>query len=725
MRRILNLNLRATKRNFITYNVVHNKWARPADLILPHEIENSNRKRNNRSNDRNNDRNNNVNNNFNDKNIQTNRNNKGPATTSAPTTIVDEIDESKINKKMNNKKSKKSNRSSLLNASDDNDEQYNKKSNKKDKQSQVINRNKKGKDNKKPSSNNNSQKLKRQVFIPSVISVANLSRIFNVKLDRLQRTMLSSGIDNVQFDRMLTSEDASLLAYEFNYEPVLNEEKAFDLYPSPPHPDLESLPLRPPIVTIMGHVDHGKTTLLDQLRSTSVAKSEAGGITQHIGAFSIPINGNNKDENSLKSITFLDTPGHAAFTNMRARGASVTDIVVLVVAADDGVMPQTKEVIDLVQKHNLDYIVAINKCDKPGVDATKIKYDLLANNVTLEEFGGDIPSIEISALNGQGLEQLLENLSVLSEVKDLKAESNGRAHGIVLESRVDKGKGNIATVLVTRGELKSSSCVVGGVTWGKVRQMEDDKSNSIKVAKPGQPVLVAGWKELPKAGDEVLEAENGEDEAKRAVNNRLENLERLKAMSELEIINEKRKHDREVRNNENVDDDSINKHNIDDDSEKFLNIIVKGDVSGTVEAFIGALEGIGNDKVKVKVVSSGVGDINESDLTRAIASEASVIGFNVKATKSIQNSASMSNIKLLTNSVIYKLLDDIRQMLSGLLPSIIEKKVLGEGSVLQIFDINIKGRQFKKIGGCRIVNGNVTKQANVRVLRNEEVIYEG
>lgn len=324
------------------------------------------------------------------------------------------------------------------------------------------------------------------------------------------------------------------------------------------------------------------------------------------------------DSTSLKSITFLDTPGHAAFTNMRARGASVTDIVVLVVAADDGVMPQTKEVIDLVSKSNLGLIIAISKCDKPGVDPSQIKYDLLANNVTLEEFGGEIPSVQVSGLTGKGLDELMDTIAVLSEIQDLRAENTGRAHGVVLESRVDKGKGNLATVLVTRGEIKSASCVMGGTTWCKVRQMEDDKKAAIKSAPAGQPVIVAGWKELPKAGDEVLEAK-GEDEAKRAIENRIEALNRLKAMSELEVINEKRLAHRELR--EAGQDDNAEEVPTQDDQIKHLNLVVKGDVSGTVEAFVAALESIGNKDARVKVIASGVGDISDSDVTRAVAGE--------------------------------------------------------------------------------------------------------
>lgn len=360
---------------------------------------------------------------------------------------------------------------------------------------------------------------------------------------------------------------------------------------------------------------------MDTLRSSSVAPSEAGGITQHIGAFSVPLSGISavsNDAGTLNSITFLDTPGHAAFTNMRARGASVTDIVVLVVAADDGVMPQTKEVIKLVERSGVGMIVAINKCDKPGVDPQQIKYDLLANNVTLEEFGGEIPSVMVSALTGKGLDDLMDTLAVLSEVKDLRAENTGKAHGVVLESRVDKGKGNLATVLVTRGELKAASSIVGGTTWAKVRQMENDKKQAIKNAPAGQPVIVAGWKDLPKAGDEVLEA-SGEEEAKRAINNRIEAFERLKTMSELEVINEKRLAHRELR--EASQDDNVEEIVNEEPSIKELNLVVKGDVSGTVEAFVAALEAVGNKEARVKVITSGVGDINDSDITRAVAGE--------------------------------------------------------------------------------------------------------
>ncbi|TIC34510.1 initiation factor 2 [Wallemia mellicola] len=659
-----------------------------------------------------------------------NRNNtrkfEGNVTRNAPlatpaTPATPPIDDVSVNKR--NKlpmKKKKSNRSSLLDSLDDDQPQNQRKEKKNVNQSQ---NNSKAKV--KPKQKQNNTPAKRQVFIPAFLSVANLSRLFNLRLDKLQRTMIHAGLDNVQFDRVLTAEDASLLAMECGLEPVVNEERAFDLYPSPPHPDPDSLPLRPPIVTIMGHVDHGKTTLLDTLRSSSVAPSEAGGITQHIGAFSVPLSGISavsNDASTLNSITFLDTPGHAAFTNMRARGASVTDIVVLVVAADDGVMPQTKEVIKLVERSGVGMIVAINKCDKPGVDPQQIKYDLLANNVTLEEFGGEIPSVMVSALTGKGLDDLMDTLAVLSEVKDLRAENTGKAHGVVLESRVDKGKGNLATVLVTRGELKASSSIVGGTTWAKVRQMENDKKQAIKNASAGQPVIVAGWKDLPKAGDEVLEA-SGEEEAKRAINNRIEALERLKTMSELEVINEKRLAHRELR--EASQDDNVEEIANEEPSIKELNLVVKGDVSGTVEAFVAALEAVGNKEARVKVITSGVGDINDSDITRAVAGEASIVGFNVKATRSIQNAASMSNVDLMVDGVIYKLLDNVKSRVAELLPPITEMKVLGEATILELFDINVKGRQFKRVAGVRVANGNITRQADVRVIRNGDVVYTG
>lgn len=592
-------------RNINTASILHNKWARPVDFKVPEVTSKANGK---------------------DTRKATSNPTSNPNTTS-PQTKTQPIPANK----------KKSGRSSLL--SGDVDPSAWKKT--KPKQAAHAPTKSKEKKNTSKPPTKAPAPAKRQVFIPAFISVANLSRLFNMRLDKLQRIMIHSGLDNMQYDRVLVSEDASLLAMECGLEPVQNEERAFDLYPSPPHSEPDSLPLRPPVVTIMGHVDHGKTTLLDRLRSAAVAPSEAGGITQHIGAFSVAVSSLSTNTNSSgssgstttpttdspNSITFLDTPGHAAFTNMRARGASVTDIAVVVVAADDGVMPQTKEVIELCTRSNLGVIVAITKCDKAGVDTTAIKYDLLANGVTLEEFGGETPAVLVSARSGRGMAELTDTIAALSEMQDLRSEMTGRAHGVVLESRVDKGRGNLATVLVTRGVLQAGACVVGGATWCKVRQMESDKRETVKSAQVGLPVVVAGWKDLPKAGDEVLEA-TGEDEAKRAVSNRVDAMHRLKTMAELEVINDKRLAHRELRENANEtthgishDDNAENAQDTTQTPTKYLNVVVKGDVSGTVEAFVAALEDIGNEHARVKVVASGVGDISDSDITRAVAGE--------------------------------------------------------------------------------------------------------
>ncbi|TIA92709.1 hypothetical protein E3P99_00501 [Wallemia hederae] len=726
-RRLELLATRTACRNISASAIAHNKWARPQDLKpLPDgkaEIRDGGRRRQQQQQQQPRDKRDTKRDHT--KATATATPNDATAKTPPPSSPTE--DSSISSGKARNKFKNKSGRKSLLNAAEDGDGEPASKT----KDRRMQNQSQPPKNTKKDKAKQATSKpkvAKRQVFIPAFISVANLSRLFNLRLDRLQRTMIHAGMDNVQYDRVLTSEDASLLAMECGLEAVVNEERAFDLYPSPPHPDPDSLPLRPPIVTIMGHVDHGKTTLLDTLRSSSVAPSEAGGITQHIGAFSVPlsnITAASKDStSSLNSITFLDTPGHAAFTNMRARGVSVTDMVVLVVAADDGVMPQTKEVIELCARTNLSLIVAITKCDKAGVDPSQIKYDLLANNVVLEEFGGDIPAVQVSGLTGKGLDELMDTIAVVSELSDLRAENTGRAHGVVLESRVDKGRGNLATVLMTRGELKGAACVVGGTTWCKVRQMQDDKQRTLKSASAGQPIIVAGWKDLPKAGDEVLEAAT-EDEAKRAVENRLETIARLKTMEELQVINEKRLAHRELREAEQ-DDNVEDLHNATDvDPIKYLNLIVKGDVSGTVEAFVVALQGIGNKDAQVKVVASGVGDVSDSDITRAVAAEASIVGFNVKATRSIQNTAAMSNVDLMVDGVIYRLLDNVKARVSELLPPVTELKVLGEASILELFDINIKGRQFRRVAGVRVANGNITRQAPVRVVRGGEVVYTG
>ncbi|KAH8079045.1 hypothetical protein HD553DRAFT_329996 [Filobasidium floriforme] len=581
----------------------------------------------------------------------------------------------------------------------------------------------------------------------------------DVRLGVLQARMRRMGLgeEECHSDNYLMSEDASLVVMEFGMNPIVDEERSFDIYPDPPEADSSALPLRPPVVTIMGHVDHGKTTLLDSLRHTSVASGEAGGITQHIGAFSVPlaslVNSESLSEGGVKSITFLDTPGHAAFTGMRARGASVTDIVVLVVAADDGVMPQTKEVLELVKKSGVGLVVAINKCDKPGVDFERVKGALGAEQIHLEEDGGDVPSVKVSGLKGQGLDTLVETLGVLAEVRDLRASVEGRGEGWVLESRVERGRGNSATILVTRGTLHVGSVIIAGTTWCKIRQMLDDKNRPIKSAPPGTPVNITGWKDLPLAGDKILQpydysagkGNKGEDEVKRAVANRIRDKERKALMNDVEVINEKRRIERERQVEEEARHEAIKaeggdvsaairseerrlKREEEERGKKELRLIIRADVSGTVEAVVGALEGIGNNEVGVKIIHTDVGDVSDSDVAMAEASDATIIGFSVKAPRSIETLASSKNIPLHTESVIYRLIELVRTKVAGLLPPIIETRVNGEATVLQVFTIAVKGqKEGQVVAGCRVGNGVVGKGDVVRVLRGEgrEVVFEG
>lgn len=565
------------------------------------------------------------------------------------------------------------------------------------------------------------------VYIPSVVSVGNLARLLNIRLDPLRRKMIKVGMDaEASHDHLLTAEYASLLALEFNRNPVVNDEAAFDIFPPPAHSDSSTLPLRPPVVTIMGHVDHGKTTLLDTLRSTSVAKGEAGGITQHIGAFSVPVQTNGSD-GSQPTITFLDTPGHAAFSAMRARGAGVTDIVVLVVAADDGIMPQTREVIELVQKEKVGLVVAINKIDKPGVDVSKVEHALLAEGVQLETFGGDIPVVHVSGMTGQGLEQLIETISAVAEMQDLRAEREGKIQGYVLESRVQKGLGAVATVLILRGCLKSSDHIISGMSHAKVRVLADSNGKTVKAAYPGMAVTVSGWKELPKAGDEVLQGT--ESEVKKALANRTRKAEMEATLGDMDALNQQRRNEREQREKEAdaaaADEELEETSDKSEPDIKELKLVIKADVSGTVEAVAGALQGIGNNLARVRIVATGVGDVTESDVMRAKAIGGMVVGFSVIIPRPVQTTAASQQVTLLSSSIIYRLMDEVKERVIDLLPPVIEKRVSGEATVLQLFDIHLKGKQTKKVAGCRVINGVVDKNKLARVVRDGTTIHEG
>lgn len=638
-------------------------------------------------------------------------------------------------------------------------------------------------------------KLERNIFLPSVISVVMLATRMEKKLRAVQQVMTDLGMQDTRPDLMLKFEDAEMIAAELNVVAIPNKDASFDIYPRPPPSSPEAAaacPLRPPVVTIMGHVDHGKTTLLDKLRSTSVAQGEAGGITQHIGAFSVPISGREQDRGKKKgykgiqTITFLDTPGHAAFTAMRSRGAMVTDIVVLVVAADDGVMPQTREVIQLVKNANADMdssdagqqavqlVVALNKVDKPDADPERVKRELLAAGVELEELGGDIPCVHVSGKTGKGLDELEETVATLAELADLRAERVGLPEGYVIESKVDKSRGNVATVLIKRGVLEKSSCVVAGTAWCKVRQILHSSGRPLAKALPGDPVLVTGWRELPTAGDMLL---GGSDEqsCKKATENRKQLLKQKRLMEDVEQINEARRVKAELEEAEArrefeerrrrraarlaaddgkdpmavlaaldgnapavdadaeaelVEQDSTDGATGEASTRKLLNVIVKADFSGTVEAVVGAISSIGNAEAGVKIVSATVGEPSESDVAKAAALSATIIGFNVTPSKSVLQSAARAQpnpVPIIVSDVIYRLMETVSSHVSALLPPLTEARVHGEATVSQIFDINVKGKTYKKIAGCKVTNGTIAKSNSVRVLRGtaREEVYRG
>ncbi|CEQ41269.1 SPOSA6832_02975 [Sporobolomyces salmonicolor] len=608
-------------------------------------------------------------------------------------------------------------------------------------------------------------KVLKKVALPSTLRLDSLVNILKMKLWHVQKAAERLGFDDVRPERLLTAEDASIVALELGFEPTVDDEAAFDLYPAPPSPPSLLSP-RPPVTGIFGHVDHGKTSLLDALRATSVAAGEAGGITQHIGAFEVEVDtmvanlrAREKGEKAPPAvpavkkgsergptITFLDTPGHAAFTAMRSRGADVTDVVVLVVAADDGVKPQTEEVIGLIKSADVGVVVALTKVDKPGVDTLKVKQGLMAAGVEIEDFGGDIPCVEVSSVTGHGLPELLETISAIAEVRELQAENEGPAEGRVIESRVEKGRGNVATVLVLRGCLRTSASLIAGTTWARVRTLLPPSGKPLTSALPGQPVEVTGWKELPSAGDLVLEARS-EDDAKRAVSNRLRALEQEKLWRDVEVINEKQRRDAEImairreeeekakakglRGNAvlHAGDAAVGELTGDGkDGIKELLLVIKADVSGTVEAVVGALEGIGNKQAKVKILSSAVGDVHQGDVDMARAVGATIIGFNVKAPNSIAKDAGRgpTPVPIHTSPIIYRLVEIVRRETAALLPKLIDTRVHGEATVQMVFEISVKGKkEGKKIAGSKVSNGLFQKARKARVMRNGEVLHVG
>ncbi|CAH9091495.1 unnamed protein product [Cuscuta europaea] len=476
----------------------------------------------------------------------------------------------------------------------------------------------------------------------------------------------------------------------------------------------ELLP-RPPVVTVMGHVDHGKTSLLDALRQTSVAAKEAGGITQHLGAFVVNMT-------SGASITFLDTPGHAAFSAMRARGAAVTDIVVLVVAADDGVMPQTLEAISHAKAADVPIVVAINKCDKPAADPERVKVQLASEGLPLEEMGGDVQVVEVSAVNKTGLDNLEEALLLQAEFMDLKARSDGPAQAYVVEARLDKGRGPLVTAIVKTGTLVCGQHVVVGAEWGKIRAIRDVAGKWADEAKPAMPVEIEGLKGLPMAGDDIVVV-HSEERARMLSDGR-------KKKNERDRLN-KQVADRsmEEQDEDDSEDPEAQEGNKQKPKRVEMTFIVKGDVQGTVQAVTDALRSLDSPQVNVMVVHGGVGSISESDVDLAQACDACIVGFNVKSPPtSLCQEANRAGIKIILHRVIYHLLEDIGKLIVEKAPGTLETKVAGEAQVLGIFET--KGRSKAKgddvkIAGCRVTDGRITKSSSMRLLRSGEVVFEG
>ncbi|KAH7395588.1 hypothetical protein BKA64DRAFT_674036 [Cadophora sp. MPI-SDFR-AT-0126] len=566
------------------------------------------------------------------------------------------------------------------------------------------------------------------ILLPEYISVSNLAVALKVRFEEFVYKMQELGFEETGHDHILNAENAGLIAQEYNYEPIIDRGESEDLRAREPAADPSSLPQRPPVVTIMGHVDHGKTTLLDYLRKSSVAATEHGGITQHIGAFSVPMP-------SGKVITFLDTPGHAAFLSMRQRGANVTDIVILVVAADDSVKPQTIEAINHAKAAKVPMIVAINKIDKEDSNIDRVKQDLARHGVDVEDFGGDTQVVCVSGKTGQGMGELEEAAVTLSEILDMRAETDGQAEGWVLEASI-KSMGKVATVLVRRGTMRPGDFIVAGKTWARIRCLRNEAGVEIEEAGPGMPVQIDGWREQPLAGDEVLQASD-ESRAKSVVEYRLEKEERDKMAEDMEAINENRKAEQEKREREKAaaaaleavkEADTVHPETgkvAKATGPKDVYFIIKGDVSGSVEAVIDSISALGNKEVQPHILRSGVGQLSEFDVEHAAGAKGHLINFNTPIEPNIARLAEQAKVSIIDHNIIYRLVDDVKAELSKHLPPLVTQRVLGEAEIAHIFEINVKGRQHKAVAGCKVRNGTIAKNAKVRVMRKGEKVFDG
>ncbi|KAM6977451.1 translation initiation factor IF-2, mitochondrial [Aplochiton taeniatus] len=575
------------------------------------------------------------------------------------------------------------------------------------------------------------------------MTVSALAQAMNKDFDHIVEALLHTSLDLDSLAPHSVLEENTIkevvklsgMKYKWAKLAVTRERENKDVQRRPP-PDPASLVCRPPVVTIMGHVDHGKTTLLDSLRKSQLASMEAGGITQHIGAFLVQLPSGEK-------ITFLDTPGHAAFSSMRARGALATDIVILVVAADDGVMNQTIESIQHAQKAKVPIIVAVNKCDKPQADPGRVKQELLSHDVVCEEFGGDVQAIHVSALKGDRLLELAEATVTLAEVMELKADPVGLVEGTIIESRTDKGKGSVTTAIVQRGTLKKGCVLVAGRTWAKVRFLFDENSSVVSGAGPGTAVEIVGWKELPSAGEEILEVES-EQRAREVVDWRCHQEEQDKLKEEQAVIEARQREHQEGYRKERESLAHLswrqrksalyraNKQRMatrpserQDDQQLSLPLVIKGDVDGSVETLLNILESYDcHAQCPLEIIHFGIGDVSENDVHLAQTFSGTIYGFNVGANKAIQQMASKQGVPMKLHRVIYKLIEELKVELGSKLPPEVTENVLGEASVLALFEVTL-GKKKVLVAGCRVHKGQLDRKMSFRLLRGQETLWEG
>ena len=540
------------------------------------------------------------------------------------------------------------------------------------------------------------EKLVREVTIPEAITIQELANRMSERAVDVIGLLMKQG-QMATINDVIDADTAQLIAEEMGHtvrrvSEADVEEGLFDTADEPG----QALP-RAPVVTVMGHVDHGKTSLLDAIRSSNVVAGEAGGITQHIGAYQVTASSGAK-------ITFIDTPGHAAFTAMRARGAKVTDIVVLVVAADDGVMPQTVEAIHHAKAAKVPIIVAINKIDKPDAKPERVRTDLLQHEIQVESMGGDVVDVEVSATKKQNIDKLLEMIGLQAEILDLKANPDRSAEGTVIEAKLDRGRGPVATVLVQRGTLHVGDLVVAGAEWGRVRALVSDTGDPIETAGPSTPVEVLGFSGTPDAGDRLAVVEN---EA------------RAREVTEYRARQKREKVAARATGMRGSLEQMMAQANA--SGRKEFPLVVKADVQGSVEAIVGALEKLATDEVAARVLHAGVGGISESDVTLAEASGVPIIAFNVRANKEAREAAELAGIEIRYYNIIYDLVDDVKRAMSGLLAPMLRESMLGNAQILEIFNISKIG----KIAGCKVTDGSVERGANVRLIRDNVVIHEG